>query len=141
MNIPSAAAATTCLSKAWSITFDSLIGNHISQALEGTFSPYMPFFLATYSDFVTLGLLLVMIGEKGTETGREEWSVEQQLGRERLRCRIRGVNTRRKGDRRGGHTLLFFILGTIDKLGWIILDVRVCPMHCKVFKKSVLGIE
>ena len=101
----------------------------------------MPFFLATYSDFVTLGLLLVMIGEKGTETGREDWSVEQQLGRERLRCRIRGVNTRRKGDRRGGHTLLFFILGTIDKLGWIIFDVGGCPMHCKVFKKSVLGIE
>jgi len=83
----------------------------------------MPSFLATYPDFVALGLLLVMIGEKGTETGREELDVEQELGRERLRCRIRGVKTGRKGDRRGGHTLLFFILGTIDKLGWIILGV------------------
>ncbi|CAM9958720.1 unnamed protein product [Rangifer tarandus platyrhynchus] len=53
---------TTCLSKAWSITFDSLIGNHISQALEGTFSPYMPSILATFPDFVVLALLLVMIG-------------------------------------------------------------------------------
>ncbi|OWK01016.1 hypothetical protein Celaphus_00018332 [Cervus elaphus hippelaphus] len=45
-----------------SITFDSLIGNHISQALEETFSPYMPSFLATFPDFVALALLLVMIG-------------------------------------------------------------------------------
>uniref|UniRef100_A0A4W2CGS9 Cationic amino acid transporter C-terminal domain-containing protein n=1 Tax=Bos indicus x Bos taurus TaxID=30522 RepID=A0A4W2CGS9_BOBOX len=60
--ILSLVVATTCLSKAWSITFDSLIGNHISQALEGTFPPYMPSFLATYPDFVALGLLLVMIG-------------------------------------------------------------------------------
>ncbi|XP_014955846.3 cationic amino acid transporter 3-like [Ovis aries] len=53
---------TASLSKVWSITFDSLIGNHISQALEGTFSPYMPSFLATFPDFVALALLLVMIG-------------------------------------------------------------------------------
>lgn len=69
VNISSASAATASLSKVWSITFDSLIGNHISQALEGTFSPYMPSFLATFPDFVALALLLVMIGEKGTETG------------------------------------------------------------------------
>ncbi|KAB0381478.1 hypothetical protein FD755_003395 [Muntiacus reevesi] len=60
--ILSLVVATTCLSKAWSITFDSLIGNHISQALEGTFSPYMPSSLATFPDFVALALLLVMIG-------------------------------------------------------------------------------
>ncbi|XP_055409512.1 cationic amino acid transporter 3-like [Bubalus kerabau] len=54
--------ATASLSKVWSITFDSLIGNHISQALEETFSPYMPSFLATFPDFVALALLLVMIG-------------------------------------------------------------------------------
>ncbi|XP_065776848.1 cationic amino acid transporter 3-like [Muntiacus reevesi] len=53
---------TASLSKVWSITFDSLIGNHISQALEETFSPYMPSFLATFPDFVALALLLVMIG-------------------------------------------------------------------------------
>ena len=62
-------AATACVARAWSYSFDSLIGNHISQTLEGTFSPYMPSFLATFPDFVALALLLVMIGEKGTETG------------------------------------------------------------------------
>ena len=30
MNILSASAATACVSNAWSIAFDSLIGNHIS---------------------------------------------------------------------------------------------------------------
>lgn len=70
MNVSSSAAAgTACVSRAWSAAFDSLIGNHISQALEGTFSRYMPSFLATFPDFVALALLLVMIGEKGTETG------------------------------------------------------------------------
>ena len=54
---------------------------------------------------------------------------------------MRGVRARRKGGRRGGHTLLFFILGTVDNSGWIILGVGGCPMHCKVFKKSVLGVE
>nr|CAI9697910.1 unnamed protein product [Rangifer tarandus platyrhynchus] len=53
---------TASLSKVWSITFDSLIGNYISQALEVTFSPYMPSFLAMFPDFVALALLLVMIG-------------------------------------------------------------------------------
>ena len=62
-------AATVCVAKVWSYSLDSLIGNHISQALEGTFSPYMPSFLATFPDFVALALVLVMIGEKGTETG------------------------------------------------------------------------
>ena len=62
-------AATACVAKVWSYSLDSLIGNHISQALEGTFSPYMPSFLATFPDFVALALVLVMIGEKGTETG------------------------------------------------------------------------
>ena len=52
MNNLSASAAAAYVSKACSITFDSLIGNHISQALEGTFSPYMPSFLATFLDFV-----------------------------------------------------------------------------------------
>ena len=69
LNIPLITAGTACVAKAWSIAFDSLIGNHISQALEGTFSPYMPSFLATFPDFVALALVLVMIGEKGTETG------------------------------------------------------------------------
>nr|XP_042087353.1 cationic amino acid transporter 3-like [Ovis aries] len=53
--------ATACVAKVWSYSFDSLIGNHISQTLEGTFSPHMPSFLATFPDFVALALVLVMI--------------------------------------------------------------------------------
>ncbi|XP_043756047.1 cationic amino acid transporter 3-like [Cervus elaphus] len=55
-------AAASCLTRAWSYTFDSLIGNHISQALERTFSPHMPSFLAPYPDFISLGLVLLMTG-------------------------------------------------------------------------------
>ncbi|MXQ98398.1 hypothetical protein E5288_WYG015408 [Bos mutus] len=54
--------AVASVAKAWSHTFDSLIGNHISQALEGTFSPYMSYFLATYPDFVALAVLLLLTG-------------------------------------------------------------------------------
>ena len=65
-NVPSAAAAAVAsVAKAWSHTFDSLIGNHISQALEGIFSPYMPYFLATYADIFALGLVLLLAGESG----------------------------------------------------------------------------
>ncbi|XP_020949062.1 cationic amino acid transporter 3-like isoform X6 [Sus scrofa] len=55
-------AATAYLTRAWSYTFDSLIGNHISQVLEGTFSEHMPSFLAPYPDFVALALVLLMAG-------------------------------------------------------------------------------
>ncbi|XP_070306476.1 cationic amino acid transporter 3-like [Odocoileus virginianus] len=55
-------AAASCLTRAWSYTFDSLIGNQISQALERTFSPYMSSFLAPYPDFISLGLVLLMTG-------------------------------------------------------------------------------
>uniref|UniRef100_A0A4X1UW64 Cationic amino acid transporter C-terminal domain-containing protein n=1 Tax=Sus scrofa TaxID=9823 RepID=A0A4X1UW64_PIG len=54
--------ATACVTRAWSYTFDSLIGNHISQVLEGTFSEHMPSFLATYPDFVALALVLLIAG-------------------------------------------------------------------------------
>uniref|UniRef100_A0A8D0R3M7 Cationic amino acid transporter C-terminal domain-containing protein n=2 Tax=Sus scrofa TaxID=9823 RepID=A0A8D0R3M7_PIG len=54
--------ATAYLTRAWSYTFDSLIGNHISQVLEGTFSEHMPSFLAPYPDFVALALVLLMAG-------------------------------------------------------------------------------
>ncbi|XP_010832109.1 PREDICTED: cationic amino acid transporter 3-like [Bison bison bison] len=53
---------TACVAKAWSIAFDSLTGNHISQALEGTFSPYMPSALGTFPNFVVLGPLLLITG-------------------------------------------------------------------------------
>ncbi|XP_040109729.1 cationic amino acid transporter 3-like [Oryx dammah] len=58
--ILSFAISTTSVARAWSYTFDSLIGNHISQALRETFSPYMPSFLAMYPDFSTLGLVLLV---------------------------------------------------------------------------------
>uniref|UniRef100_A0A480XA25 Cationic amino acid transporter 3 n=1 Tax=Sus scrofa TaxID=9823 RepID=A0A480XA25_PIG len=54
--------ATAYLTRAWSYTFDSLIGNHISQKLEGTFSEHTPSFLAPYPDFVALALVLLMAG-------------------------------------------------------------------------------
>ncbi|KAI4571108.1 hypothetical protein MJG53_013214 [Ovis ammon polii x Ovis aries] len=54
--------AVASVARAWSHTFDSLIGNHISQALEGTFSPYMPYFPATYPDFVAMAVLLLLPG-------------------------------------------------------------------------------
>uniref|UniRef100_A0A480KUI2 Cationic amino acid transporter 3 n=1 Tax=Sus scrofa TaxID=9823 RepID=A0A480KUI2_PIG len=54
--------ATAYLTRAWSYTFDSLIGNHISKKLEGTFSEHTPSFLAPYPDFVALALVLLMAG-------------------------------------------------------------------------------
>ncbi|XP_020950573.1 cationic amino acid transporter 3-like isoform X1 [Sus scrofa] len=54
--------ATACVTRAWSYTFDSLIGNHISQVLEGTFSEHVPSFLSPYPDIVALVLVLVMTG-------------------------------------------------------------------------------
>nr|XP_020761016.1 cationic amino acid transporter 3-like [Odocoileus virginianus texanus] len=54
--------ATACIARAWSATFDSLIGNHISEALGGTFSLQMPYFLASFPDFLALGLVLLLTG-------------------------------------------------------------------------------
>ncbi|XP_064346094.1 cationic amino acid transporter 3-like [Camelus dromedarius] len=53
---------TASVARAWSSAFDSLIGNHISQGLQGTLSLYMPYFLAKYPDFFALGLVLLMTG-------------------------------------------------------------------------------
>ena len=71
MNIPSATAGTTTVAQAWSYTFDSLIGNHISQALQETFSLQLPYSLATYADFFALGLVLLMTGETGLNNRME----------------------------------------------------------------------
>ncbi|XP_060996621.1 cationic amino acid transporter 3-like [Dama dama] len=54
--------ASASVAKAWSSTFDSLIGNHISQALQKTFFQYMPDYLATYPDFVALAVVLLFTG-------------------------------------------------------------------------------
>ena len=64
MNV-SSSAGTACVSRAWSAAFDSLIGNHISQAFQGTFSLNVPYFQATYADFFALGLVLLMTGDTG----------------------------------------------------------------------------
>ncbi|XP_065775541.1 cationic amino acid transporter 3-like [Muntiacus reevesi] len=53
---------TAGLARASSYIFDSLIGNHISQALQETFSLHLPYSLATYADFFALGLVLLMTG-------------------------------------------------------------------------------
>ncbi|ELR45582.1 hypothetical protein M91_20597, partial [Bos mutus] len=53
---------TAGLARASSYIFDSLIGNHISQALQETFSLHLPYSLATYTDFFALGLVLLMTG-------------------------------------------------------------------------------
>ena len=63
---------------------DSLIGNHISEALEGTFSLQMPYFLASFPDFLALGLVLLLTGEKGPETEREEQGMEGGMAWGRL---------------------------------------------------------
>ena len=84
INVPSAAAVgTACIARAWSYTFDSLIGNHISQALERTFSLYMPYYLAKYPDFFALGLVLLLTGESGVRArvGRVRGEWEAGLGK------------------------------------------------------------
>ena len=66
MNAPSSASAATAISaRASSYILDNLIGNHISQALQETFSLHLPYSLATYTDFFALGLVLLMTGETG----------------------------------------------------------------------------
>ena len=66
MNSPSSASTGTAgLARASSYIFDSLIGNHISQALQETFSLHLPYSLATYADFFALGLVLLMTGDTG----------------------------------------------------------------------------
>ncbi|KAL0609950.1 Cationic amino acid transporter 3 [Plecturocebus cupreus] len=49
------------VARAWSFTFDSLIGNRISHALQGI-AMHLPQVLATYPDFFALGLVLVLTG-------------------------------------------------------------------------------
>ena len=86
MNVPSYSAAVTgSVARAWSITFDSLIGNHIFNVLEGIFSSYMPYYLAKYPDFVALSLVLLLTGETGIQVrmGRLGCGVAGEVGWER----------------------------------------------------------
>ncbi|KAM7232955.1 hypothetical protein CapIbe_015091 [Capra ibex] len=52
--------ATACTAHAWRSAFDSLIGDRVSQALEGTVPLHVPYLLATYADFFALGLVLLL---------------------------------------------------------------------------------
>ncbi|KAB0348227.1 hypothetical protein FD754_013084 [Muntiacus muntjak] len=54
--------AMASVARAWSYIFDNLIGNHISQVLQESFSLNMPYFLARYPDFFALGLVLLVTG-------------------------------------------------------------------------------
>ncbi|XP_043290967.1 LOW QUALITY PROTEIN: cationic amino acid transporter 3-like [Cervus canadensis] len=54
-------SATACTARAWRYAFDNLIGDRISQALEGTFPLHVPYILAAYADFFALGLVLLLV--------------------------------------------------------------------------------
>lgn len=51
------------MARAWSSAFDNLIGNHISQTLQGSISLHVPHVLAKYPDFFAMGLVLLLTGE------------------------------------------------------------------------------
>lgn len=51
------------MARAWSLAFDNLIGNRISQTLQGSISLNFPYVLADYPDFFALGLVLLLTGE------------------------------------------------------------------------------
>ncbi|XP_044100578.1 LOW QUALITY PROTEIN: cationic amino acid transporter 3-like [Neovison vison] len=53
---------TASVARAWSSASDNLIGNHISQTLQGSFSLHVPHVLAEYPDFFALGLVLLLTG-------------------------------------------------------------------------------
>ncbi|XP_068849268.1 cationic amino acid transporter 3-like [Capricornis sumatraensis] len=52
--------ATACTARAWRYAFDSLTGDRVSQALEGTVPLHVSYLLATYADFFALGLVLLL---------------------------------------------------------------------------------
>ncbi|EPY77341.1 cationic amino acid transporter 3 [Camelus ferus] len=53
---------TASVARAWSSAFDNLIGNHISQTLQGSISLHVPHVLAEYPDFFAMGLVLLLTG-------------------------------------------------------------------------------
>lgn len=53
---------TASVARAWSSAFDNLIGNHISQILQGSVSLRVPHILAEYPDFFALCLVLLLTG-------------------------------------------------------------------------------
>ena len=65
----SAAAGTASVARGWSLTLDSLIGDHISQVLRENFPLHLPYFLPTYLDFVALSLVLLLTGKMVVRDG------------------------------------------------------------------------
>ncbi|XP_069896377.1 cationic amino acid transporter 3 [Dipodomys merriami] len=53
---------TASVARAWSSTFDNLVGNYISQTLKGTIALHVPNVLAEYPDFFAMGLVLLLTG-------------------------------------------------------------------------------
>ena len=65
----------------------------------------MPYFLASFPDFLALGLVLLLTGEKGPETEREERGMEGELAwgrlgvaeKWRVRTEKKGFGIRKRG--------------------------------------------
>ena len=138
MSVPSATAGTTILARAWSYIFDNLIGNHISQALQGTFSLHMPHFLAKYPDFLALALVLLFMGKTGPsdQRGRSRGGGVGKAGE--LGSKMEGIRTEKQClgfERQEVSRPMFPTLGDTDILGWIILGVGRCPVHFRFFFK------
>ena len=57
----------------------------------------MPYFLASFPDFLALGLVLLFTGEKRPEAEREEWGMEGELAWGRLGVAERWVIRTGKG--------------------------------------------
>ncbi|XP_058599442.1 cationic amino acid transporter 3-like [Neofelis nebulosa] len=55
-------AGTAIVSCAWTLVFDNLPGNEISQTLHESISPHVPHVFVEYLDFFVVGLVLLFIG-------------------------------------------------------------------------------
>ncbi|XP_049483104.1 cationic amino acid transporter 3-like [Panthera uncia] len=55
-------AGTAIVSCAWTLVFDNLPGNEISQTLRESISPHVPHVFVEYLDFFVVGLVLLFIG-------------------------------------------------------------------------------
>ncbi|XP_036754196.2 cationic amino acid transporter 3 isoform X2 [Manis pentadactyla] len=61
---------TASVARAWSSAFDNLIGNYISQTLQGSIALHVPHVLAEYPDFFAMGLVLLLTGEEARSPQR-----------------------------------------------------------------------
>ncbi|XP_023447946.2 cationic amino acid transporter 3-like [Dasypus novemcinctus] len=58
----SSVIGSASVARAWSASFDNLIGNHISRVLQGSILLHMPHIFSKYPDFFALGLILLFTG-------------------------------------------------------------------------------